>query len=260
MKRFLVALTVLGIAASLFAQAPMPQPQLTWVRFLKASPGHYNDAMTSMTKFDFPVLDKLLADGKIAGWGLLTPLTISGQNFNFAFYVTVMNWAAVDDVVAALDAAGRAAKPEEMAKMDASFEGEATRDFILRHALQSPAPPPSFMPKYVRVSYYTVKPERAAEMVGLIRNDVAPTLNDMAAKGTIGIWGFSTQEVLTDPTWTHMLWVFTKDLASFDGIRSGLMAMPQQARDSIMVRMRDMTDPMKARSEILRVVRVGTPK
>lgn len=261
-----VSVLILLTAVSAFAQVPAPQPpQLTWVRFFDVDFAKGEEWAAYQKQSTGAVFDRLIAEGKIVAWGMGTPFVMSGQNWTHAIWATLPKWSAADDINAGFESAMSRMTPaerdREMQMMGAVKS--MPRDVILRHLVQSMTPPASTAPpRYVRISYYMVNPGRSEDAVSLFREVVEGPYTDLAKRGVIGAWGFSTQELVTDPSWTHMIWFFTNDLSRFDDVRNSMMTMGREARQTTARRLNEMTDPTKVRQEVLRVLelKVAPPR
>lgn len=253
--RLFVSVLVFLIAATAFAQAQPPQPpQLTWVRFFNVDFTKGNEWVAYQKQSTAAVFNKLLTDGKIAGWGMGTPVVLAGQDYTYAIWVTMQNWSGADAVNDAFESAMMKMTPAEMEK-EMKMRGAVKsmpRDVILRHLAQASTLSASTTPpKYVRLTYYTINPGRSDDALSLFR-EVEPRYADLAKSGAIGGYGFSVQELVTDPSWTHMVWYFTNEMARFDDVRSAVMGMPTFR--TLMLRLGDMSDTTKTRAEVLRVL------
>lgn len=250
---FLVSLFV---AAAAFAQ-PV-QPQLTWLRYYQALPGKDMELTRLLVDGSKPIFDKLMAEKKIASWGLAVPITHNDEPWTHVFYITVNDWSGVEQLVQGVEASDAAMPKAEMERMDkaflAAYRQEMTRDVILRHLSQSEAPPMA-MPKYIGVETYVIKQGRANDALGLFNEWAKPLFTGIGAKGKFGPWGFSTQE--QTGAWTHMVWYFMSDLGALDQHDAAMMALDPVKLRGFDVRLRDMSEPEKHRMMILRLVHVA---
>ncbi len=263
--RLFVTILVLLMATAAFAQmqpAPSP-PQLTWVRFFNVDPAKSDDWVKYTKRTVGGVFDRLLNDGKLVSWGIATPFILTGQDWTHAVWITMQDWAAADQVVAAFEASQAKMSPAEREKDMQMMRAEKSmpRDVVLRHLVQSMTPPVSTeTPKYIRISYYTVKPGRSDDAVNLFKEMAEQRYIDLAKGGAVWSWGFSTQDLIADPSWTHMVWYFTNDLSRFDQVRASSMAMGPEAREALMARLNDLSEPAKQHSEVLRIVHIAMAK
>jgi hypothetical protein len=127
------------------------------------------------------------------------------------------------------------------------------RDIVLEHLVQSTAPPTA-KPKYLGVDTYVIKSGRDGDAIGLFNEWAQPLFTEVAAKGKLGPWGFSNQNVALDGAWTHMVWYFMSDLAALDDFDNAMMALGPGKTRAYDVRLRDMSEPEKHRSQILRII------
>ena len=263
--RRLVCLVILSLALPLYAQTPAPAlPQLTWIRFFSVEPGQEEQFVSYLRGAGGgAVFDRLINDGKLASWGIAVPMVMSGQDYTHAVWITMNNWATGDAVMQAFENANKAMSASDRQKdMKAymSMVKKTPYDVVIRHQVQSAvAPSPNYKLNYVRLSMSEVKPGRGADRVAMYREATVPLFTDLQTRGVIGPWGLSTQEVGSQD-WTHMSWVFIDDLASLDELRDGAMATPESVRTERGARLRDMIDPAKNSTEILRVVHTATPR
>lgn len=256
----LAALCVSAFAAGILAQTPPAQPpQLTWVRYFDVQPGRGADFMARMRQINVPLFDRLMKENAIASWGVAVPF-LMGTGYTHIIWITGADWSAFDRVVAAIDAAEKGRSAEENARLMAQA-GEiyrsSPRDIILRHQIQGAPAAANFRPAYIRVNYFAVNPGRGMDSVAHFRDSTVPLYTDMQSRGVIEAWGYSSQDVARDDTWTHMGWYFVDDLASFDKVRDAAMARPQESRDRWAARTRELSDSSKFRTEILRITHLG---
>lgn len=204
MSRFvsaLVALLMLCVTAS----AQPRQSQLTWIRYFQV-PSH---SRTDLVKTARAPFDKLMAEGKVTAWGVLEPVSKVGEPWTHAIYASAPDWAAIDAVTAALDAAG-------------PIQSEHAHDVVLRHVVQSETPPIP-KPKFLVVNLHPVNRGRHTDAVALFNEWAKPVFVKIAADGKLGPWGLSTQSIVLDNQWTYMVWYFISDTSVLEDIHAALV-------------------------------------
>jgi len=240
-------------ATSAFAQQP---PKLTWLRFYQVAPGKDADFMRLLNDSSKAMFDKLIAEKKVAGWGVAVPLTHNDEPWTHVVYVGLADWAAADALVKGIESSDAQLSAAEMKRMGelamSSIKPGSVRDVILHHIAQSDTPPMA-PPKYIGVDYYTVKQGRHGDAVALFNEWAKPLFTGVAAKGKLGPWGFSTQTNILGG-YTHMIWYFMSDLAALDELNAGNMAMDPMKLRGFDVRLRDLSESEKQRTQLLRVV------
>jgi hypothetical protein len=253
MRRLVPLLFLFALCAtSTFAQQP---PKLTWLRFYQVAPGKDADFMRLINDSK-AMFDKLTAEKKVVGWGVAVPLTHNDEPWTHVVYVGLADWAAAEALVKGFESSDAQLSAAEMKRMGemamASITPGSVRDVILHHIVQSEAPPMA-PPKYIGVDFYTVKQGRAGDALALFNEWAKPLFTGVAAKGKLGPWGFSTQTNVLG-SYTHMVWYFMSDLAALDELNTGNMALDPMKLRGFDVRLRDLSEVEKQRTQLLRVV------
>ncbi|MFP5245904.1 MAG: hypothetical protein ACLGH0_04345 [Thermoanaerobaculia bacterium] len=189
MRRFLVSLALLLAAAAAFAQQAPPPPQLTWIRFYEVLPGKGPDFMRLMKERSSGALDKLIAEKKVAGWGVVVPMTRNGDPWTHAVYITVNDWSVLEELGNAGEAAETQRAPAETKRLDeltmSTIRFGSQRDVVLRHWAQGNTPPfPK--PKYIGTDYYVIKPGRAGDLAALFNEWAQPIFTTAAGSASSG--------------------------------------------------------------------------
>jgi hypothetical protein len=251
-------LVSLSLFFLLFATAAVAQPQpakFTWLRFYQVAPGKDADFLRLLNDSSKATFDRLTADGKVVAWGVAVPLIHNDEPWTHVVYVGLQDWAAAEAMVTSLEASDANLAPADMKRMGemamSTIAPGSVRDVILRHLSQSDTPP-SAKPKYIGVDYYTVKQGRNGDALALFNEWAKPMFSGLAAQGKLGPWGFSTQD--NTGGYTHMVWYFMSDLAATDQSDAAMMAMDPMKLRGFDVRLRDLSEPEKHRTQLLRIV------
>lgn len=250
----LMGALVLFLAASALAQSAPPQAKLTWVRYYTVERGREADFNQYIHDYTRPMMDRLVADKKILGWGAGFPITMNDEPYTNVVWVALPDWNGAEAIGQAIEAANAAASPAEMQKMmrlGSSIREGSVRDVILRHLVQSDGPGlPA--PKFIVADTYTIKPGRGGDAVALFNEWGKPNFD--AVKSRLGPWGLSVQALPTEESWTHMVWYFISDLGALDTLDNAMMSMEPRKLQGFDVRLRDMSDVTKQRSQIIRIM------
>jgi hypothetical protein len=251
-------LVSLSLFCVLFATAALAQPQpakITWLRFYQVAPGKEADFVRLLNDSSKAIFDRLTAEGKVIAWGVAVPLIHTDEPWTHVVYVGLQDWAAAEAMMKSLEAGDMNRSPADMKRMDdmamSSITPGSVRDVILRHLSQSDTPP-SAKPKYIGVDYYTVRQGRNGDALALFNEWAKPMFSAAAAKGKLGPWGFSTQD--NTAGYTHMVWYFMSDLTALDENDAAMMAMDPMKLRGFDVRLRDLSEPEKHHSQLLRIV------
>ena len=273
----LLALVLLSCAGAAAQQMQQAQP-ITFVSDYWARPGKEADFLDLIKTVGGPVRDKLMADGVVLGWGVDVPfMRMPGQPTHTIWY-DVADWAGIEKVQAAMaarlaqlddddkkaaeDARKKNVKPGKSfrERVDEILDQSKTRDWIFRNlAVTSGKTPPSAgaMP-FTRINSILVKPGMFREWRETFDRFIKPTLDKMASDGTIYAWGLGQEEVKTEGSFTHFVWVSYPNLASLEKVRNAFgeaFAARSAETNEHFNHMFTMTaDPNAARSFILRAV------
>ena len=254
MRRLLLLFLVLLVSSAALAQqpaAPPKAPQLTWLRYYTVLPGKEDDFSRQFVEASRPLLERLITDHKVVGWGLAVPLTRTAEPWTHVVYVTVDDWSGVETLVRAIEESRMNNPAPSYTSLVAPG---SVRDVVLQHLVQSEPAPPKAKPRYIDVSTYTIKPGRDRDAVGLFREWAVPLFTDAAARGRIGPWGLSSQSLHANDDWTHMVWIFLSDAAALDDLRELGDKLPPMKAAGFDVRLRDMSEPSRHREQLLRLI------
>jgi hypothetical protein len=260
MEGLMRRLVSLSLFLALCATAAFAQPQpakITWLRFYQVPPGKDADFLRMVNESDKTLFDKLIANGKVVTWGVAVPMTHTGESWTHVIYVGLTDWSATEAMVQAIESSDADAKRSaaDVKRLDdlamSSTQPGSVRDVILHHITQSEAPPMA-RPKYIGVEYYVVRQGRAGDATALFNEWAKPGFTDLATKGKFGPWGFSWQDNSGD--YTHMVWYFMSDLAALDQRDTSMMAMDPMKLRGFEVRLRDLSEPEKHHTQLLRIV------
>ena len=257
MRRFILALAILCLATTAFAQ--QQPPGLTWIRYYEAQPGKETELGQLLISSTKSTMDKLIADKIVAAYGIVVPLSYNTETWTHAVYITVADWTSYEAFRNGAMAAHMAMPPADIKKMEeglmAALRPHSNRDVMLRHVSQAlPTAPPAARPKYIGIDTYVIKQGRFEDATGLFNEWAKPVFSDVASKGKFGPWGLSTQEMVTMPGWTHMVWYFMTDLAAIDQLNAASMSLGAMKLKGYDVRLRDMSEPEKHQGQLLRII------
>lgn len=252
MRRVVLLALVVFSTANVFAQ----QARMSWLRYYQVQPGKEADFLQFINGTSKAAFDQMVAEKKALRWGVAVPLTHNDEPWTHLVFVALADWSAADALVKSMEASdaamARADQVKYAALKSSSVQPHSVRDVILRHVSTSDAPAPQAQPKYIGLETYVVKPGRAGDAVALFNEWMKPVFNATMAKGKFGPWGFSTQD--SAGGYTHVAWYFMNDLGALDENESAMTAMEPAKLRGFDVRLRDLSEPEKHRSQILRIV------
>lgn len=211
---FVMAALMLVPALAAAQEAP---EMLTWVGMFEIKPGADMQYEKAFEKYDKPLLDQLIADGKAVSWGLGYELAGPG-GYNYVIWITVPGWAGFGAVEAMFYERGQGMEEEELAAMIEAFvavaEPGSQRTQLLRHEVFEANPEMDY--KYLRLSAFTVKPGHGSEFLKGYKSFAAPVQAQLLESGVIAGYGILDQAIDSDSSFTHETWITFSDLANLD--------------------------------------------
>lgn len=270
-RLFFCVLAVLLCSIRGMAQQPQIQPLTFWYEYT-VNPGKEAQFLEIVKTVGAPVRDKLMADGVVKAWGVMTPLLRSPGGTTHSIWYAVEDYAGVEKVQAAMTAqiaklteeaskagvtkkgATPAAAP--MARLAEVADISKTHDYLTRDIVigLSPAISADGVLPYSRFNFVKVKPGKAAEYRKAWEKYNKPILDKLMSDGVVLAYGLAVEDIRTDGNFTHFTWYDMKDLASMDKIRAAFISdrdhRSQEEQDAITHLFVSLTDLDASRSEV----------
>lgn len=216
----------LVVPALAFAEdAPRP---ITVASFFKVMPGKGETVKDLFKKYDKPVLDKLMAEGTITGWGVGRPWVHTNGAWNLLFWINALDMGAHEKVDQAFEAAEKGRSAAENKKIEDTFYAavamDAHRDGVYRQVAGKMGRPPA-SPEgkgYLWLAYYTAKPAKGDDVTSFFGAVVQPVMDNLVAEAVIGGYGLVVPTVHVAGAPTHIAWYWVDSLASIDKVQAAL--------------------------------------
>ena len=275
-KRLLFCLLAILLSAiSSFAQQSQMQPLTFWYDYT-VSQGKEDQFLDLVKTVGGPVRDKLMAEGVVKAWGVMTPLLRQPGGTTHSIWYVVDDYAGLEKVNEAMRTQiaklteeasksgvtkkGATAAAGPSARMAEAVDTSKTRDFLTRDIVfgVSPSVATAGLLPYTRFNFVKVKPGKAAEFRKAWEKYNKPILDKLMADGVILVYGLAVEDLRTDGEFTHFVWYDMKDLASMDKIRAAFMSdrehRTEEEREAITNLFTKLTDPDASRSEMDRAI------
>jgi hypothetical protein len=282
-RLFLCFLAVLVCSITAAAQQVPMQPMTFWYDYT-VNPGKEDEFLDLVKTVGAPVRDKLMADGVVLAWGVMTPLLRVPGNATHTIWYAVSDYAGVEKVEGAMRAqiaklteeASKAGVTKKatttstgpMARLAEIADISKTRDYLTRDLVfgaNQSVSTAGLLP-YTRFNFVKVKPGKSAEYRKAWEKYNKPILEKLMADGVIFVYGLSVEDIRTEGSFTHFTWYDTKDLASMDKIRAAFLSdrehRSQEEQDVITHLFNSLTDGDASRAEVDRalIFRVASMK
>jgi hypothetical protein len=264
-------LAILLCSIRSFAQQPQHQPMTFWYDYT-VNAGKEAQFMDLVKTVGAPVREKLMADGVVKAWGVMTPLLRQPGNATHTIWYAVDDYAGVEKVDGAMQAQiakltdeaskagvtkkGTAPATGPMARLAEAVDISKTRDFLTRDIVfgVSPTLTTAGLLPYTRFNFVKVKPGKSAEYRKAWERYNKPVLDKLLADGVILVYGLAVEDIRTEGSFTHFTWYDMKDLASMDKIRTAFTSdrdhRSQEEQDAITNLFASLTDTDASRAEV----------
>ena len=271
-KRLLFCvLAVLLCSIRSAAQQPQLQPLTFWYEYT-VNQGKEDQFLDLVKTVGAPVRDKLMGEGVVKAWGVMTPLLRQPGGTTHSIWYAVEDYAGVEKVSTAMTAQiaklteeaskagvtkkGASATAGPMTRLGETVDTSKTRDYLTRDIVIGLGPSIStagLLP-YTRFNFVKVRAGKAAEYRKAWEKYNKPILDKLMADGVILAYGLAVEDVRTEGNFTHFTWYDMKDLASMDKIRAAFIGdrdhRSQEEQDAITNLFASLTDLDASRAEI----------
>ena len=266
----IVALLLLSFAVPAVLSAEEAPHPITVASFFKVLPGKGETVMGMLKKYDKPVLDKLMADRTITGWGVGMPWAHTNGSWNLVLWIDAADWAGHGKVDQAFEAAEKARSADENKKIEQEFHAatapDAHRDGVYRQVFakmgKAPASPEG--KGYLWLAHWTAKPGNEDDLTSFL-SDIYPGVFDkLLADGVIGGYGMLVPLVHVAGAPTHLSWYWVDTLGGIDKVQAALRAAhakraPEQ-QAALDARAEGIFEPGTHFDDLLEVPMSGVPK
>lgn len=215
-------MAVLMLLPALVAAQDELEP-LTWVGMFDVKPGADVLYEKFFEKYDKPLLDQMVADGKAMSWGLGYELAGPG-GYDLVVWITVPGWAGIGAVEAMFNERYEGMAEEDLAAMIADWiafvEPGTDQTQLLRHKVFKANPDADW--NYLRLSFYTVKPGHGDDLMKGYKSFWVPIYDQLLETGVISGYGMIEQAVHSDSSFTHEAWITLDSLADLDKVEKAI--------------------------------------
>lgn len=225
----LVALLCLPLLAPSFATAQQEEPVFTRVGLWRVPRAQWDAWVEAFNQNTRPVLERLLAEGKITAWGNTDAVIHGEEGWTHKNWVQAPSIAGVESFVDALRAVARALPPAERQRRQAEFAAriEKHRDYLLRSLIHR-GRAASTTSGYLRVRYVQMKPGKGREWYGLWEKYFKPTYDELLANGTILMYEVQHEQVHTQNPRGRWIVYVAPSLEAVDKVRAAFAAVFQK--------------------------------
>jgi hypothetical protein len=202
-----------------FAAAQEEPALLTWAGMVNVKPGAGPLFEKAFEKYNKPLFDQLVADGKATSWAMGYELAGPG-GYDYVIWINAPGWAGIGNIEAAFDSQYEGLSEEGLAEMiedwTAAVEPGDDQTLLLRHSVFKANPDADW--KFLRLSHYTAKPGHGGDLMKMYKVFWVPIYDKLLETGAISGYGVAEQAVHSDGSFTHEAWITLSALANLDEV------------------------------------------
>jgi hypothetical protein len=213
--RWLFCLPVLALSLGAWAEEVQP---LRYGAFFTVKPGQGEAFVDLIKKYDQPIMERLIGEGSVLGWGIVTPLLHGRMPATHAIWWTCPNYAALDKALAAFEEAEKSQGEEVLKQFLDTVEIDKHYDSLMLSMVFKTKPTAMGTEPYIDVATWQVQPGKGGDWLDHWKKYIQPVYDKLLQDGVILAYGVDREaEHTMDPTmrWT---WVVIPDLAAEDKI------------------------------------------
>ena len=216
-KTALLCLPLVGFALASGGWAEELQP-LRYVALFTVKPGQEKTFSDLVEKHDKPVFERLMAEGTILGWGVVTPVLHGQTPATHGVWWTCSSYEGLGKILAAFEEIEKTMGEEAVQQFVAAVDLEKHSDSLIRSMVfRTKAAGPGTHP-YISVAQWQVKPGKGSQWLERWKKYLQPVYEKLLADGVILAFGVDREEEHTmDPTF-RQTWVVLPDLAAVDKV------------------------------------------
>ena len=192
---------------------------LTWAGMVNVKPGTSPQFEKAFEKYDIPLFEQLVADGKATSWAIGYELAGPG-GYDYVFWINAPGWAGIGDIEAAFVSRYEGLSEEELGAMiedwTATIEPGDDQTLLLTHSVFKANPDADW--KFLRLSHHTAKPGHGGDLTKMYKSIWVPVYDQLLETGVISGYGMAEQAVHSDSSFTHEAWITFDALADLDKV------------------------------------------
>lgn len=218
---------------------------------------NWDDYAADFKKNTLPVLEKLLADGVLTEYGLMSAVVHTPDGYTHSSWWSARTIADVEKALAALEAAARKLPAAERKRGDTDFVGTKHSDMLVRSRVVR-GRTTKLTDGYGHIAIDVVQPGRGQDYDQNYEKNTRPTYDKLFADGTVTTFGIDTEYIHTGHPGARTRWYIVATADGLDKVAAAGAAATQARsaaeREAIAVAMRGVTDGAAHRDELWRVL------
>jgi len=222
-KALLLALAATVLGSSAGAQAPDPTMVYTRIANWQIARPNWEAYTDDLKKNTLPVLEKLLADGVITEYGLVSASVHTPDGYTHATWFSSRTIAGLDKALAAILAADKKLPPAERRRGDTDFAGTKHADMLVRSRIVR-TQTTKLSSGYLTVGTDQIQPGKAQAYNERYEKVVRPIIEPLAASGAVTSFGIDTEFIHTGDQMTRSRWYLVPNADGLDKVAAAITA------------------------------------
>jgi hypothetical protein len=176
-----------------------------------------------LKKNTMPVLEKLLADGVITEYGLVSATIHTADGYTHATWYSSRTIAGLEKALAAILAADKKLPPADRRRGDTDFAGTKHSDTLVRSRIMRPQTT-KLTSGYLTVSTDQIQPGKVRGYEERLEKVIKPIIQPLAASGAVTSYGVDSEYVHTADPMTRVRWAIVPTADGLDKIADAVKA------------------------------------
>ena len=222
-KALLVALGATALVSSVDAQAPDGITVYTRIANWQIARPNWDAYTEDLKKNTLPVLEKLLADGGITEYGLVSATIHTPDGYTHSTWYSSRTIAGLEKALAAILAADKKLPAAERRRGDTDFAGTKHADLLVRSRILR-AQTTKLTSGYITVGTDQIQPGKVQAYNERFEKVLRPIVAPLAASGAVTSYGIDTEFIHTGDPMMRSRWYLVPNADGLDKVASAITA------------------------------------
>ena len=222
-KAMLVAVGVTALASPARGQAPDGTLVYTRIANWQIARPNWDAYTDDLKKNTLPVLEKLLADGVITEYGLVSASLHTPDGYTHSTWYSSRTIAGLEKALAAILAADRKLPEAERRRADTDFAGTKHADMLVRSRIVR-AQTTKLTSGYMTVGMDQIQPGKVQAYTERFEKVLRPVVEPLAASGAVTSYGIDTEFIHTGDQMMRTRWYLVPNADGLDKVAEAIKA------------------------------------
>lgn len=222
-KALLVFAGAIALASPGSAQAPEGTTVFTRIANWQLARPNWEAYTDDLKKNTLPVLEKLLADGVITEYGLVSAAVHTPDGYTHSTWYSSTTIAGLEKALAAILAADKKLPAAERRRGDTDFAGTKHSDLLVRSRILRPQTT-KLTSGYITVGMDQIQPGKTQAYNERFEKVLRPIIEPLAASGAVTSYGIDTEFIHTGDQMMRSRWYLVPNAEGLDKVAAAITA------------------------------------